>query len=166
MQYTTNSGATWIDIPDATIFNGRRHRAANGIRFVYTADPAGGGCSGGFPPGTSVSPNLSFALDEAAPNDQLDPLTNCAASSATTPTAPDANAGPACDELNFTPVDTGPGGIDPIDKAWDQNSVIERSQSQVGVDPVVVDARLHRHTAHRHHRHREPRHHPHRRQRV
>ena len=40
-----------------------------GIRFVYTADPAGGACSGGFPPGTSVSPNLSYSLDEDVPND-------------------------------------------------------------------------------------------------
>ncbi len=145
VQYTTNEGGSWIDVPGmagirgATIFNGIIPKvvsvAANGIRFVYTADPAGGACSGGFPPGTSVSPNLSYTLDEDAPNDQLDPVTNCAASSGTSPATPDADAGPACDEVHFTAVNPGPGpgGIDPIDKSWDQNSVIERSESDVGV---------------------------------
>ncbi len=141
VQFTTDSGATWVDIPGmesiqgATIFNGTIPNdvstAANGIRFVYTADPPSSECSGGFPPGTSVSPNLSFAHDADGPvTTPLPPVTNCAASSGTTPTAPDATAGPACSDVNFTPVD--PGSIDPIGKAWDQDGVIQRSQTQVG----------------------------------
>ena len=74
VQYTTDDGASWVDVPGmtdiagATIFNGvfppDVSTAATGIRFVYTADPAGGSCTGGFPPGTSVAPNLSYSLED------------------------------------------------------------------------------------------------------
>ena len=139
VEYTTNSGGTWTAIPGmeaihgATIFNGDIpddiSAAANGIRFVYTADPAGGACSGGFPPGTSVSPNLSYSLDESM-RGSGETLTNCTGSSATSPRAPAAQSDPACDDVVLVPPDGGT--IDPIDKAWDSDSVVERSQSQVG----------------------------------
>ncbi|UUT34967.1 hypothetical protein [Microbacterium elymi] len=61
VQYTSDAGGTWADVPGmeaihgATIYNGvipdDIGAAADGIRFVYTADPAGADCSGVSRPG-------------------------------------------------------------------------------------------------------------------
>lgn len=140
VQYTTNAGQSWSDVPGMTGVQGARiysavfpddvGAAATGIRFVYAAAPAGGPCTGGFPPGTSVSPNLAFTLDTDAPNEQLASLTNCAATTGSSATTADATSPEACDDLDFTPVD--PGSIDPVSKTWDIPSVPERSQTQAG----------------------------------
>ncbi len=173
VKYTTD-GETWTPIPGmediqgATIFNGtipdEVGASAEGIQFVYTAAPVGGDCSGGFPPGTTVSPNLSYTLDEDAPNQDLSTITNCAASSGTAATAPGAHSDPACDDIDFVPVD--PGTVDPIDKSWDKDSLFAAFAGPVRGHPVLVDGRLHRRRAHRHHRHPEPGHDPDRRQRL
>ena len=141
VQYTAN-GTTWTAVPGmesihgATIYNGvipdAVGTAAIGVRFVYTADPAGGGCSGGFPPGTSVSPNLSYAVDGDGPaHNTTGTFTNCTVSSATSRTTPPAESDEACANLDTTTPDAG--SIQPIGKAWDQASVVERSQSRAGV---------------------------------
>ena len=141
VQYMAD-GSTWTAVPGmesihgATIYNGvipdAVGTAAIGIRFVYTADPAGGGCSGGFPPGTSVSPNLSYAVDGDGPaHNTTGTFTNCTVSSATSKTTPPVESDEACAEVDTTTPDAG--SIQPIGKAWDQDSVVERSQGQAGV---------------------------------
>jgi large repetitive protein len=144
VEYTTDEGANWAPVPTtgggtmsdihgATIYSAvipdDVGQAANGIRFVYTADPAGGACTGGFPPGTSVSPNLSYTYDGALLTTGTT-ITDCAASSVTSATTSPAASAPACDDVILDPVD--PGTISPIAKAWDIDSVPERSQSQAG----------------------------------
>lgn len=140
VQYTPDDGANWIDIDGMsdiagpTIFNGAIPSDvgvdATGIRFVYSALPAGGSCTGGFPPGTTVSPNLSYALDPAATTEEEVTVDNCAGSSASAPTAPDAASEPACDEVVITPID--PGSIDPVGKQWDVDVLNARSQHEAG----------------------------------
>ncbi|GAA5033110.1 hypothetical protein GCM10025738_16160 [Microbacterium fluvii] len=140
VQYTVD-GTSWVSIPSMTgiagaaIFNAvfppSVQQNAIGIRFVYTAAPAGGECSGGFPPGTTVSPNLSFTLGADAPNETVGTLTDCTVTSAAAPTADDAESDPACDSVDLTPVT--PGTIDPIDKSWSPETVVERSQAETTV---------------------------------
>ena len=139
VQYTTDTSepATWTDVPTMVDIQPGIYNApfpqdvqdtATGIRFVYTADPAGLGCSGGFPPGTSVAPNLSFSLEGDVPN-QAATVTNCAASATTNGTI-DATSTEACDEIDVEPYD--PGTLDPISKAWDVDILNARSQEQAG----------------------------------
>ncbi|WP_040494111.1 DUF5979 domain-containing protein [Ilumatobacter nonamiensis] len=146
VEYTTDpDGAIWTPIPGlediqgATIVNqsipANISDSATGIRFVYNAAPAVDPCEGGFPPGTSVAPNLAFSLrPEAAAviNSGTDPVTytDCANSSANRTGVDDANSGEACDEVVITPAD--PGNLDPIDKAWDVNLINSRSQAEAG----------------------------------
>lgn len=142
VQYTVD-GTNWILIPGMTfpgptIVNASIpddvSATAIGIRFVYTAAPAGGGCEGGFPPSTTVKPNLAFAVRPSAvtpapTEDQT--FFDCAASSAAGGDVSD-QSDPACDRIDLTPPGGGGGGIDPIDKAWDLDVVEARSQAQVG----------------------------------
>lgn len=131
-QLTDIAGPTIVnaDIPDDV------SQSAAGITFVYTAAPADGTCEGGFPPSTSVAPNLAFALrPEGADlvNQGTDPIvfTDCAASGAENATVDDVS-GEVCDDISVNPTGGGPGELDPIDKAWDLDLVNARSQAQVG----------------------------------
>lgn len=135
--YYTVDGTNWLPVPgmqDAPpgIYNARFPddvaETAIGIRFVYTADPADGTCSGGFPPGTSVAPNISYSLEGDVPNEAAT-FTNCSATAATDGTI-EATSPQACDTIDVTPVD--PGTVDPIDKAWDKDILNARSQQQSG----------------------------------
>ncbi len=133
--YTTD-GTTWVPLVENVppgIYNApfpqEVQENAIGIRFVYTADPAGNGCSGGFPPGTSVAPNISYSLEGDVPNEAAT-FTNCAAASATSPSV-NATSAQACDTVDVTEID--PGTVHPIDKAWDEDLLNARSQQQSGV---------------------------------
>lgn len=136
VEYTVD-GTNWLPVPGMQdvppgIYNAPFPEdvadTAIGIRFVYTADPAGNGCSGGFPPGTTVAPNISYSLEDV-PTDTQATFTDCAASSASTPTT-SATSDPACDSIDVTPV--SPGDIHPIGKAWDVDLLNARSQEQAG----------------------------------
>lgn len=149
VQYTTSTAepAVWVDVPGMlgivgpTIVNEPLPApipdTATGIRFVYAAAVPGAGCEGGFPPGTSVAPNLSFSVRPGGDADQPDTdttFTDCADTSAD-PVA-GSNADPvespeACDDVVVTPIDPGAG--DPIDKAWDRNLLNARSQDRSGI---------------------------------
>ncbi len=149
VQYTTSTTdpLTWIDVPGMvgivgpTIVNETLpdpvQDDATAIRFVYQAAVPGGGCEGGFPPGTSVAPNLSFGVRPGGAADQPDADTtfdDCAHTSALP--EPNTNAAPvqsiqACDDVVVTPIDPGAG--DPLDKSWDRNLLNARSQQRSGI---------------------------------
>lgn len=135
--FYTVDGSTWLPVPGMQdvppgIYNAPFpddvDENAIGIQFVYTADEGGNGCSGGFPPGTSVAPNISYSLEADVPNEDAT-FTDCAASSATSPTVT-ATSSQACDSIDVTP--WGPGLVNPIDKAWDVDLLNARSQEQAG----------------------------------
>lgn len=138
--YYTTDGTTWLEVPGMQdvppgIYNApfppNVQDVAIGIRFVYTADPASGTCSGGFPPGTTVAPNISYSLEGDVPNEAAT-FTNCAATSASA--SPDINAisPEACDSIDVTSYGGGGNGVDPIDKAWDLDVLNARSQEEAG----------------------------------
>lgn len=138
VNYTVD-GTTWLPVPGMQdvppgIYNQpfppNVQEDAIGIQFVYTADPAGGSCSGGFAPGTSVAPNISYSLEDDVPNEAAT-FTDCAATSATTSTPPlDATSPQACDAVDVTAYDGA--GVDAIDKSWDKDLLNARSQEQSG----------------------------------
>lgn len=160
VQYTTDpNGGTWVDvpglvdIPGPTIVNADLPPDvtdnAEGLRFVYVAEPAGDGCQGGFPPSTVVGPNIAFGIRPGGDADQPDSeltFTDCADTSASAETVdPPAESAEACDSVTVQPIPTVPGGgggggdggttiddLDPIEKEWDLDSVTSRSQAQVG----------------------------------
>ncbi len=143
VEYTTDlDGTTWtsvpgmVAIPGATVVNQAFPddvvENATGIRFVYD-DVDGPGCEGGFPPDTTVNPNLAFGMDPDFTSDDPVTITNCAGAFATAPALElFEESGPACDTITIVP-GAGPGSLDPIDKTWDIPSVNERSQQQAGV---------------------------------
>lgn len=144
VQYTTDDGSSWVDVPDLTDIPGPTivnaplpsevRNDADGIRFVYVAAPAGNGCQGGFPPSTTVAPNLSFGVRPGGPADEPDDdvtFTDCAATSATAPTVPEVVSPDACDEVTVEPLPLL-GEIDPIDKTWDDDVINARSQTEAG----------------------------------
>ena len=125
-------GTTWIDVPGMTdiagptIFNGEFPDEvkddAQGIRFVYESEE-------GFPPGTSVAPNLTYSLRTAMAFSD-DVITDCAGSAATNGDVTAPRPDPACDTITLIPPD--PGSVDSLDKAWDRDLLNARSQTQVG----------------------------------
>lgn len=148
VEYTIDDGGSWLPVPGLlgdgidgpTIVNEPLPTDvtdnADGIRFVYTAAPAGGGCEGGFPPGTTVAPNLSFGVRPGGPADDpaVDPTTfqNCADTTADADTVDAVESAEACDTIDVTPPAVGPGDVDPIDKAWDLDLLNARSQEEAG----------------------------------
>ncbi|GAA2074172.1 isopeptide-forming domain-containing fimbrial protein [Aeromicrobium tamlense] len=126
-------GEEWVDVPGMVdlagpqIFSGplppEVQENAQGIRFVYDSDD-------GFPPGTTVSPNISYELRPEAAGTDLD-VENCAASSASAPDADPASADTAeCPDIDLVPPD--PGSADFIDKAWDVDLLGERTGREAG----------------------------------
>lgn len=131
IQYLDASG-DWVDIEGYTDIAGPTivtgsfppDLDAHGIRFVYDSET-------GFPPGTTVSPNATVAVDESVAN-QDTTLENCSASAASAPTVPGAASEPACDVIELLQVDPGVGDL--IEKDWDlPKAVGERSQSEAGL---------------------------------
>ncbi len=128
-------GTEWVDVPgmvevtEPDPFSGAFpddvKANAQGIRFVYTStlpEPDG------FPPDTTVAPNLGFTLrDGMAGSDAT--ISDCATSSADAGDTT-ATSQPACADLPLTPPDGG--GVDPIGKSWDEDTIPERSQEQAG----------------------------------
>lgn len=128
-------GSAWLDIPGMvdiagpTIFSGAIPTdiaaAAGGIRFVYEADEGTG-----FGPGTQVEPNLSYTLDAPAPSDAVT-IENCvSADAANAAVALAAQQDTACADIDLVPVSPG-AGVGQIDKEWDSDTVVERSDSDV-----------------------------------
>lgn len=129
-------GTEWVDVPGMVdvpgpeIFTGdlppEVSENAQGIRFVYHSDD-------GFPPGTQVSPNITFELRPGAAGQDIE-VEDCAASSASAPDAPPANEDMAnCPVINLVPPD--PGNADFIDKSWDSPQLVgERTGNEAGTD--------------------------------
>lgn len=148
VQYTTDpNGAedSWQDVPGMVDIAGPTivneafptdvEDNATGIRFVYTADPAGGTCEGGFPPGTSVAPNLAFGVRPDGPASLPEApvtVTDCTDTAATAATVDPVTSAEACDQVVVNPVPDYPVGVDPLDKAWDLDLLNARSQQQAG----------------------------------
>lgn len=128
------NGAAWVNLPGAVDIPGPQlfsltippalQDQIQGLRFIYTS-PAG------FPPGTTVQPNVSFALrdqlrDGTGPaSGGTTPTTvqNCAASAAANgPIRGSATTPAPCPAVTLVPPGTGGGGVgDPnfLDKTWD-----------------------------------------------
>ncbi len=128
-------GSEWVDVPDMVdipgpqVFTGELppevSESAEGIRFVYHSDQ-------GFPPGTEVSPNITFELRPEAAGEELT-VEDCASSAASGPDAPPADAVMAdCPVIDLVPPD--PGNANFIDKAWDAPKLVgERTGSEAGL---------------------------------
>lgn len=132
------NGSEWVtvpgmdQIPGEAIFTGDLppdvQENAQGIRFVYESEE-------GFPPGTTVGPNIVYELDDAVAGQELT-LENCAASSASSPEVADpaeaAQESPNCPTIDIIP--PTPGNADFFDKEWDSPKLVgERSGAERGV---------------------------------
>lgn len=131
-------GTQWIDVPGMVglegpqIFTGdlppEVQENAQGIRFVYDSED-------GFPPGTTVNPNIVFELKPDMAGQELT-VENCASSAASTPEAGVGDAAaeqqpPDCPAIDLIPPD--PGNADFIEKDWDSPKLVgERSQEEHG----------------------------------
>ena len=147
VEYTTSAGepAGWATVP-GMVFAGPTivneafpddvAESATGIRFVYTpVDDGAGPCEDGFPPGTTVAPNLAFGIRPGGPADDPDvPVTfdDCADTSADAATVEVVVSPEACDDVLIEPVPEV-GELDPIDKTWDRDLLTARSQQRSGV---------------------------------
>lgn len=76
-----------------------------GLQFVYesTAD-------GGFPPGTTVQPNIVFELAEDLIGDEPLVIDNCATAGATSALTDPALSDEGCDQVTILPIDPDTGG--------------------------------------------------------
>ncbi|GAA3636879.1 DUF5979 domain-containing protein [Microlunatus ginsengisoli] len=126
-------GTAWVEVPGMVdlagpqIFTGDFPDPvpadAQGIRFVYHSD-------NGFPPGTTVNPNLIFDLKPEAADQNLT-IDDCASSSAAADGVDPAQGAPACDDIHIVP--PTPGNADFIDKSWDDPAAVgERTQQEKG----------------------------------
>lgn len=146
IQYTTDGGGTWIDLPGAiglsgpSTYNGAIPNAisdvANGIQFVYTPSIA----TPLLPPGFSVQPNIRAELRaelRSAPGTPVVPgaldvvLVNDATSTVTNPSAsPDTVTATDPAPITVRPLPPGGPGYDQIEKVWNDDYVQARSSEQ------------------------------------
>jgi hypothetical protein len=122
------NGDAWIDLPGAVDIPGPQLFSINiplgiqddieGLQFVYTSPD-------GFPPGTSVQPNVTMSLrdelrDGSGPaSGGADTIENCASSSASSgPVSGEADTPSPCPTVSLIPGDSLPGADDFIGKTW------------------------------------------------
>jgi len=74
-----------------------------GLQFVFESET-------GFPPGTTLQPNIVFELSEDYVSDEPLVLENCAQSSADADNADEAVSEEACDTIEILPIDPDGGG--------------------------------------------------------
>lgn len=96
-----------------------------GLQFVFESDA-------GFPPGTSVQPNVVMNLDNPGALDYdadgIATIENCASTGATSETAVVEDAEPACDTIDVYDPDSSGNGIgDLISKNWSDVTVTART---------------------------------------
>ncbi|RIJ69558.1 DUF11 domain-containing protein [Nakamurella silvestris] len=126
-------GTAWVDvpgmvaIPGPTVFSGELPAAvkgsAQGIRFVYDSEQ-------GFPPGTSVKPNLAFTLRPAMAGED-GTVTDCARSAASNGRLTAAATQTVCPEITLVP--PTPGVADLVEKDWDPDKLVNaRSGNEIG----------------------------------
>ena len=129
-------GTQWVDVPGMvdiagpTIFSAPLPADvianAQGIRFVYESES-------GFPPGTKVTPNITYQVKDDVPPDSDAEIENCASASASSPTtdpAEDATE-PPCPTVDLVPAD-GSGGFSFVAKGWDRTAIGERTGQTAG----------------------------------
>ena len=141
VEYYDTASATWLTlagpVAGPTVFStsvpADVTAAAGGVRFVYDYDSSQAGCdAGGFAPGTDFAPNFNAELRADDAGRYTNPawsgtenttLTNCAATSATSPTpgVAGATSDPGCDDITIVPVQPGVGP-DLVDKAFGTSS--------------------------------------------
>ncbi|OFE16268.1 hypothetical protein BA895_19640 [Humibacillus sp. DSM 29435] len=131
------NGNAWVDVSNMTDLAGPQvysgdlpadvQAKAQGLRFVYRSDA-------GFAPGTSVKPNLSFALKPALAGQDIT-IEDCAASAATAPGVDPTGAAlapPNCPVIQLVPPEPGVGNL--ITKDWDAPKTIgERTGANAGL---------------------------------
>ncbi|MBT0993877.1 hypothetical protein KIN34_06200 [Cellulomonas sp. DKR-3] len=126
VQYYDATTGEWVDVPGMVDVPGEAIFTepipdgidASGIRFVYESDA-------GFPPGTTVSPNVQAVLTDDVPNADAT-YTNCAQATAESPGVTAVYPeDPVCVDATTDAVNPGEGDL--IDKAWDVPTVAERS---------------------------------------
>ena len=118
VEYTTDEGGSWTPVPGmdgiagATIFNGAIPddigAAADGIRFVYTADSGRRRLLRRVPARHLGEPEPVLHPRRGRPERPTRPAHRlCGVSRRPARPRPDAHSAPACDDVDFTPVDAG-----------------------------------------------------------